>query len=46
MQRHCWFEIIPLHLLVEFARTKGMTEAEREALVKAIRREFANYKDL
>ena len=19
MQRHCWFEIIPLHLLVEFA---------------------------
>ena len=32
-------------LVREYIRISGMT-IEREALVKAIRREFANYKDL
>ena len=33
-------------MVSEYIRATGMTETEREALVKAIRRELANYKDL
>ena len=33
-------------MVSEYIRATGMTEAERKALVEAIRREFANYKDL
>ena len=33
-------------MVSEYIRATGMTETEREALVKAIRREFANYKEL
>ena len=33
-------------MVSEYIRATGMTEAERKALVEAIRREFANYKEL
>ena len=33
-------------MVSEYIRASGMTEAERKALVEAIRREFANYKEL
>ena len=33
-------------MVSEYIRATGMTETEREALVKAIRRDFANYKGL
>ena len=31
MQRHCWFEIIPLHLLVEFANWNPQTNVAIQA---------------
>ena len=31
-------------LVLEYIRTSGITEEEREALVEAVRREFVNYK--
>ena len=33
-------------LVLEYIRTSGITEEEREALVEAVRREFVNYKEL
>ena len=33
-------------MVSEYIRATGMTETEREALVKAIRTDFANYKEL
>jgi hypothetical protein len=33
-------------MVSEYIRATGMTETEREALLEAVRREFANYKEL
>ena len=33
-------------MVSEYIRITGMPEAEREALLEAVRREFANYKEL
>ena len=33
-------------MVSEYIRITGMTETEREALLEAVRREFANYKEL
>ena len=33
-------------MVSEYIRATGMTETEREALLEAERREFANYKEL
>ena len=33
-------------MVSEYIRATGMTETERESLLEAVRREFANYKEL
>ena len=33
-------------MVSEYIRATGMTETERESLSEAVRREFANYKEL
>ena len=33
-------------LVLEYIRTSGITEEEREALVEVVKREFVNYKEL